>query len=229
MTLKPLEGVRACVFDAYGTLFDLASAARGCAGALGDRAAPLTALWREKQLQYTWLRAAQGRHANFLQVTSEALDFALETLGIDNPDLRERLLQLYMTLDAFPEAPTALRRLKSAGLRLAILSNGTPAMLGAAVAGAQLGGMFDAVLSVEEVGVYKPLPKVYQLALDRLGLPASAIAFQSSNAWDAHAASAFGMRVVWCNRTGQRPERLPGAPDREVKSLSELPALVGAA
>lgn len=229
MTLKPLEGVRACVFDAYGTLFDLASAARGCAGALGDRAAPLTALWREKQLQYTWLRAAQGRHANFLQVTSEALDFALETLGIDNPDLRERLLQLYMTLDAFPEAPTALRRLKSAGLRLAILSNGTPAMLGAAVAGAQLSGMFDAVLSVEEVGVYKPHPKVYQLALDQLGLPASAIAFQSSNAWDAHAASAFGMRVVWCNRTGQRPERLPGAPDREVKSLSELPALVGAA
>jgi 2-haloacid dehalogenase len=229
MTLKPLEGVRACVFDAYGTLFDPASATRGCADALGDRAAPMTGLWREKQLQYTWLLAAQGRHADFLEVTGWALDFALETLGIGNADLRERLLQLYMTLDVFPEAPTALRRLKAAGLRLAILSNGTPAMLAAAVAGARLGGLFDAVLSVEEVGVYKPHPDVYQLAVDRLGLPASAIAFQSSNAWDAHAASAFGMQVVWCNRTGQRRERLPGAPDREVKSLSELPALVGAA
>lgn len=229
MTLKPLAGVRACVFDAYGTLFDLASAARSCADVLGDRAAPLTALWREKQLQYTWLLAAQGRHADFSQVTSDSLDFALETMGIDNPGLRERLLKLYLTLDVFPEVPQVLRRLKAAGLRLAILSNGTPAMLHAAVAGARLDGLFDAVLSVEEVGVYKPHPKVYQLAVDRLGLPASAIAFQSSNAWDAHAASAFGMQVVWCNRYGQRRERLPGAPDREVRSLSELPALVGAA
>src|ERR1700689_5533658 len=107
MTLRPLEGVKACVFDAYGTLFDLASAARGCADALGDRAAPLTALRREKQLQYTWLRAAQGRPAAFLQVTGGHIDFALETLGIDNACLRERLLQLYMTLEAFPEAPAA--------------------------------------------------------------------------------------------------------------------------
>ncbi len=227
MTLKPLEGVRACVFDAYGTLFDLASAARGCADVLGDQAAPLTALWREKQLQYTWLLAAQRRHADFGHVTSGALDFALETLRIDSPGLRERLLKLYLTLDVFPDAPEVLRRLKAAGLRLAILSNGTPAMLRAAVAGAKLNGLFDAVLSVEEVGVYKPHPKVYRLAVDRLGLPASAIAFQSSNAWDAYAASAFGMLVVWCNRYGQRRERLPGAPDREVKSLSDLPALVG--
>ena len=102
-------------------------------------------------------------------------------------------------------------------------------MLDAAIAGAGIGGLFDAVLSVEEAGVYKPHPKVYQLALDRLDLPASAIAFQSSNAWDAHAASAFGMQVVWCNRSGQRRERLPGAPDREITSLSDLPALVGAA
>jgi 2-haloacid dehalogenase len=148
-------------------------------------------------------------------------------LGVDSPGLRERLLKLYLTLDVFPEAPEVLRRLKAAGVRLAILSNGTPPMLHAAIAGAKLDGLFDAVLSVEEVGVYKPHPKVYQLAVDRLGLPASAIAFQSSNAWDAYAASAFGLRVVWCNRYGQRRERLPGAPDREVKSLSELPALVG--
>jgi 2-haloacid dehalogenase len=227
-SLEPLVGVKACVFDAYGTLFNLTSAVRGCRDVLGEQAAPLAALWRDKQLQYTWLRAVQDRHADFHEVTAGALDFALETLGIDRPGLRERLMKLYLTLDAFPEVPDMLRRLKNAGLRLAILSNGTPAMLDAAVAGAGLGGLFDAVLSVEEAGVYKPHPKVYQLALDRLDLPASAIAFQSSNAWDAHAASAFGMKVVWCNRSGQRRERLPGAPDREIASLSDLPAPVGA-
>jgi 2-haloacid dehalogenase len=228
MRLKPLASVKACVFDAYGTLFDLTTASRGCTDVLGDQAAPLAALWRDKQLQYTWLRAAQNRHADFHEVTGGALDFALETLGIDSPGLRERLMTLYLTPNVFPEVPDVLRRLKDAGLRLAILSNGTPAMLAAAVAGARLGGLFDAVLSVEQAGAYKPHPSVYQLALDRLDLPASAISFQSSNAWDAHAASAFGMQVVWCNRWGQRRERLPGAPDREITSLSDLPALVGA-
>ena len=114
-------------------------------------------------------------------------------------------------------------------MRTAILSNGSPAMLDAAVKAAKLEKLLDAVLSVEEVGIYKPHPKVYQLAVDRLGIPASVISFQSSNAWDAYAASAFGMQVVWCNRYGQRRERLPGSPDREIKSLAELPALVGAA
>jgi len=121
-----------------------------------------------------------------------------------------------------------LGKLKAAGLRLAILSNGTPGMLAAAVDGAGLAGLFDAVLSVEEVGVYKPHPSVYQLVVGRLGLPAAAISFQSSNAWDAYAASAFGMRTVWCNRYQQRRERLPGAPDREIRTLAELPALLGA-
>ena len=137
-------------------------------------------------------------------------------------------MELYLTLDAFPEVEDVLRKLKAAGLRTAILSNGSPKMLDAAVKAARLDTLLDAVLSVEEVGVYKPHPKVYQLAVDRVGVPASAIAFQSSNAWDAYAASAFGMKVVWCNRYGQRRERLPGSPDREIKSLAELPALVGA-
>jgi 2-haloacid dehalogenase len=225
---KPLPGIKACVFDAYGTLFDFASAARGCRDVLGDDIDRLSALWRDKQLQYTWLRAAQGLHADFWQVTGDALDFALATLGLDRPELRERLMALYLTLDPFPEVPEVLHTLKTAGLTVAILSNGSPRMLDAAVKAAKLEALIDAVLSVEEVGVYKPHPKVYQLAVDRLGLPASAIAFQSSNAWDAHAASAFGMRVVWCNRYGQRRERLPGSPDREVRSLAELPALVGA-
>jgi 2-haloacid dehalogenase len=136
-------------------------------------------------------------------------------------------MSLYLELDVFPEVPRVLEELKGAAVRTAILSNGTPAMLQAAVNGAKLGALLDAIISVEDVGVYKPHPKVYQLAVDRLAVPASAIAFQSSNAWDAHAASAFGMRVVWCNRYGQRRERLPGAPDREITSLAELPLLLG--
>ena len=229
MNHAPLTGVHACVFDAYGTLFDFASAAKRCRDELGEDGERLTALWRDKQLQYSWLRAGQNRHADFWQVTADALDFALESLAINRPGLRERLMQLYLELDCFPEVPDVLARLKNRGLRTAILSNGSPTMLEAAVKAAKLDALLDAVLSVEEVGIYKPHPKVYQLAVDRLGLPAAAIAFQSSNAWDAYAASAFGMRVVWCNRYGQRPERLPGAPDRMVRSLSELPALVGAA
>jgi len=225
---SPLTGIRACVFDAYGTLFDFAAAARGCRDALGDRIDALTSLWRDKQLQYTWLRAVQDRHVDFWQVTGDALDFALETLSIEKPGLRERLMRLYLTLDTFPEVPEVLARLKKSGLKTAVLSNGSPTMLDAVVKGAKLSELLDAVLSVEEVGVYKPHPKVYRLAVERLGVPSSSIAFLSSNAWDAYAASAFGMRVVWCNRYGQRAERLPGAPDREVRSLAELPALIGA-
>jgi len=227
MGLGPLTGIKACVFDAYGTLFDFASAARGCRDIVGDQTDRLTALWRDKQLQYTWLRAIQGRHADFWQVTGDALDYSLETLALDNPALRERLMLLYLTLETFPEVPAVLKQLKDAGMRTAILSNGSPEMLAPLVTAAKLNSLLDAVLSVEEAGVYKPHAKVYQLAVDRLGVPASAIAFQSSNAWDAYAAKAFGMQVVWCNRYGQRPERLPGTPDREIKTLSELPALVG--
>lgn len=228
MAAKSPNEVKACVFDAYGTLFDFASAARQCQDAIGDRFQELTALWREKQLQYTWLRAAQGRHADFWEVTGGALDFSLETLGLDQRGLRDRLMELYLTLDAFPEVPEVLRELKAAGLKTAILSNGSPEMLASAVANARIDGWLDTVLSVEEVGVYKPDPRVYQLAVEKLGIPASQISFQSSNAWDAYAAASFGMKVVWCNRYGQRRERLPGKPDYEIKTLSELPRIIAA-
>lgn len=222
------QSIRSCVFDAYGTLFDVASAAAACADRLGAQADRLSALWRDKQLQYAWLRAVQGRHADFWQVTGDALDFALETLGLDEPDLRERLMGHYLTLGAFPEVPEVLRRLKAAGLATAILSNGTPAMLAAAIRNAGIGDLLDQVLSVEEVGVYKPHASVYQLAADRLRAAPHDILFLSSNGWDAHAAAAFGMHVVWCNRYGQHRERLPGAPDREIRTLAELPPLLGA-
>jgi 2-haloacid dehalogenase len=223
-----LAGIKACVFDAYGTLFDFASAARACPDVPPEAAERLSALWRDKQLQYTWLLAAQGRHADFLQVTADALDFTLETLALTRSALRERLLDLYLRLVPFPEVPETLAQVRAAGLATAILSNGTPAMLAAAVGAAGLNDLFDAVLSVEEVGAFKPDPRVYQLAVDRLGTPAASIAFVSSNGWDAQAASAFGIQVVWCNRYGQRRERLPGAPDREITTLADLPALVGA-
>jgi 2-haloacid dehalogenase len=226
MNGTPLPRIRACVFDAYGTIFDFASAAARCSDVLGETTRRLTALWRDKQLQYTWLRAAQSRHADFWQVTGDALDFTLETLGLADPGLRDRLMQLYLRLDPFLEVPAVLRDLRSARFATAILSNGTPSMLTAAIDHAGLGGLFDEVLSVEMVGIYKPHPKVYRLACDRLGLAANAIVFLSSNAWDAHAAAAFGMRVVWCNRYGQKRERLPGSPDREIRSLAELPALL---
>lgn len=228
MSDATLTGVRACVFDAYGTLFDFASAAAGCRDMLGDKAERLTALWRDKQLQYTWLRALQDRHVDFWQVTSEALDFALETLDLKQVGLRERLMNLYLTLAAFPEVPEVLHRLRAAGLTTAILSNGSPSMLQAAVANAGISDLLDLVLSVEEVGVYKPHPRVYQLAVDRLSTVPDCILFLSSNAWDAYAASAFGLRVIWCNRYGQRSEHLPGRPDREVRTLAEVPALVRA-
>jgi 2-haloacid dehalogenase len=220
-----LQGVRACVFDAYGTLFDFASAAERAADVPEDQRAALTTLWRDKQLQYAWLRSLQNRYIDFWQVTGDALEFAIETLGL-SAALREPLMELYLGLEPFPEVPEVLRALRAGGFRTAILSNGSPAMLDALVSRAGLAGALDAVLSVDAVGVFKTHPKAYQYALDSLGLPANAIAFQSSNAWDAFAASDFGMRVVWCNRYDQRRERLPGKPDFEIRTLAELPGLL---
>jgi 2-haloacid dehalogenase len=227
--LRSLEGVRACVFDAYGTLFDFASAAARCPDVPEDRRAALTTLWRDKQIQYAWLRTLENRYADFWQITGEALDFALESLDLKTPSVHERLMELYLSLEPFAEVPAVLAALREAGFKTAILSNGSPAMLEPLVRRSRLEAMFDAVLSADAVGVFKTHPKVYQYALDSLGLPASAIAFQSSNAWDAHGASDFGMRVVWCNRYGQRRERLPGSPDFEITTLAELPALLNRA
>jgi 2-haloacid dehalogenase len=226
-TVEPLQGVSACVFDAYGTLFDFASAAARCEDIPPERRAALTSLWRDKQLQYTWLRTLENRYADFWQVTADALDFTLESLELASPPLRARLMELYLGLEPFPEVAAVLGALRAAGFKIAILSNGTPAMLEALVSRSGLKTFFDAVLSADAVRTFKTHPKVYQYALDTLGLPARAISFQSSNAWDAHGASDFGMRVVWCNRYGQRRERLPGKPDFEIRTLAELPALLG--
>jgi 2-haloacid dehalogenase len=220
--------IKACVFDAYGTLFDVHSAVARHAAAIGPAAAELSRNWRLKQLEYSWIRSLMGHHADFWAVTGAALDAVMSAAGIADPGLREQLMQAYLALDAYPEVPDMLRRLKAAGMRTAILSNGSPAMLEGAVRSARLDGLLDASLSVEEVGIYKPDRRVYQLAVDRLGVAAGAISFQSSNAWDAAGAAQFGFEVVWVNRTGQPAEYGWVPRRREIATLAALPALVGA-
>ena len=219
-------GDRACVFDAYGTLFDVNAAAAREREALGERWQPLAELWRAKQLQYSWLRALMGRHADFWRVTDDALDYALASLGLNDAALRGRLLDLYFALQAYPEVKEVLTRLKALGLKLAILSNGEPKMLAAAAANSGITDLLDAILSVEEVQVFKPHPSVYRLPEQRFGLKPAQMCFVSSNAWDAHAAKAFGYRVVWCNRFAQAPERIPETPDGQITTLSALPDVV---
>ena len=219
--------ISVCVFDAYGTLFDYNTAAGRHSAVLGEKAAPLADLWRLKQLQYTWLRSLMGRYTGFWQVTGEALDFAMGELGIEDEALRANLMEAYLTLDAYAEVQETLARLRAHGLRTAILSNGESSMLDAAVEAAGIADSLDAVLSVEEVGIYKPHPSVYQLVVDGLGVEAANVSFQSSNAWDANGAAAFVFRVAWCNRFGQGQERVPEAPDAEIATLAELPALLG--
>ena len=218
--------ISVCVFDAYGTLFDYNTAAGRHSAVLGEKAAPLADLWRLKQLQYTWLRSLMGRYTGFWQVTGEALDFAMGELGIEDEALRANLMEAYLTLDTYPEVQETLATLRAHGLRTAILSNGESSMLDAAVEAAGIADSLDAVLSVEEVGIYKPHPSVYQLVVDGLGVEAANVSFQSSNAWDANGAAAFGFRVAWCNRFGQGQERVPEAPDAEIATLAELPALL---
>jgi 2-haloacid dehalogenase len=223
-----MQDIDACVFDAYGTLFDVAAAAAHCNDDLGDKAATLSALWRTKQLEYTWLRSLMDEYVEFWQITSDGLDYALETLGLDgDAALREKLLNLYMELDCYPEIPDVLKTLNAGGLKCAILSNGSPKMLNSAIENAGISEHLFNSYSVDQLGIYKPTPKVYQMAVDDLGVSAERICFMSSNAWDASAAANFGFRVVWVNRFGQKKERLPGLPEHEIKTLSDLPDLLG--
>ncbi|MCG6871011.1 MAG: haloacid dehalogenase type II [Gammaproteobacteria bacterium] len=220
------DNIKACVFDAYGTLFDVHSAVGRYRERVGDDAERLSNIWRDKQLSYTWLRSLMGRHADFWEVTGEALDYAMSSCRIDDPALRDDLLNAYLSLDAYPEVPAVLAALRNAGQRLAILSNGSPAMLEAAVQSSGIGDLLEEVLSVESVGIYKPDPRVYALASERLGVTAGEIAFQSSNAWDVAGASSAGLKVAWINRFGQVPETLPFRPHAELRDLGGLPALL---
>jgi 2-haloacid dehalogenase len=215
---QTISGIKACVFDAYGTLFDVHSAVGKYRKRLGDISDQVSSLWRTKQLEYTWLRSLMGHHADFWQVTQDALDFAFDMHHLKNPDLRKDLIEAYLHLDCYSEVPEALSKLKARGFEIAILSNGTPAMLEAAVNNSGLKALIAEIFSVEEVGVFKPDPRVYQIAVNRLNLKPEEIVFQSSNAWDASGASAYGFKVAWINRFGQSEERLPGRPNVEIKT-----------
>jgi 2-haloacid dehalogenase len=197
-----------------------------CAAGLGTRAEALAHRWRDKQLQYTWLRSLQARYVDFEQVTADALDYALDSLAIANPDLRDELLELYSSLPPFADARPTLEELHTMGVRSMILSNGTAAMLDRTVRAAKLEHLVSGVLSVDRIGIYKPDSRVYQMAVDALGVSPDRIVFVSANGWDAYAGAAFGFRGVWCNRAGAPIERLPGVPDRQILSLHELAPLL---
>lgn len=224
--------ITTCVFDAYGTLFDVSAAARMAAEepgreALAENWQALAAHWRAKQLQYTWLRAVTDDHTDFWAVTKDGLDWAMEAVGLDDADLRARLLALYWELAAYAEVPAMLGALKSAGRQTAILSNGSPEMLDGAVSSAGIGDVLDAVLSVESVGVFKPDARVYDLVGSTFGCDRAEVLFVSSNGWDAACAAAYGFQTVWVNRAGEPVDRLPGRPHHVLNDLTPIPELAG--
>ncbi len=227
--LAILDGVEACVFDAYGTLFNVHAAAARLKDEIGPDADRMSQVWRTKQLEYTWLRSLMHAYKPFWEVTQDGLDYAMETVGLaGNTTLRQKLLDIYFQLDAYPEVPEMLSALKAGGFKTAILSNGSKDMLDGAVTSAGLNSLLDGVHSVEDIGIFKPDPRIYQMSVDYLDLSGpDKVCFMSSNAWDAAAAAHFGFRVVWVNRFNQPQERLPGDPMATIQSLEPLPALLG--
>lgn len=225
--------VTTCVFDAYGTLFDVAAAARQAASepafaAIREDWPVLAEHWRNKQLQYSWLRAVTGAHDDFWVVTQNGLDWALEKTGHGgDAALRDRLLALYWELQAYPEVPTMLATLKQAGLNTAILSNGSPAMLQGAVDSAGIGNVLDVSLSVESVGIFKPDASVYDLVGGHFGCAKDEVLFVSSNGWDAAAATGYGFATAWVNRAGDPLDRLPWTPAHQLRDLTGIPELAG--
>ena len=222
-----LQGTEICVFDAYGTLYDSNSAVARHRDAIGPKADALSEMWRTKQVQYTWLRNSMSTYSPFWQVTGEALDHCLAACGITDKAVREKLMNAYLALDCFPEVPAMLERLKKAGKRLAILSNGNPGMLDPMVKASGLAGYFEAVISVDDAKIFKVDPKTYELVKKRTGVTSDKVCFLSSNCWDAHGAAQFGFNVLWVNRGGLPEDNLPGKIVAQIKDLSLLPAHLG--
>ena len=225
--MSKFPGVRAIVFDAYGTLFDVHSPLRKLAPEVGEKAEEISRLWRQKQLEYTWLRSLMGVHADFWHVTGDALDYALEFHGVDEPGLKDQLMALYLKLEPYPEVAAALQAVRARGRQTVILSNGSPSMLESAVRHSGLDKLFNLVLSVEDVGIYKPSRRVYRHAMQKLAIhDAPSICFISANTWDAQAAAAFGFQVARVDRFGLKDDRIPGKPDALIKDLRELEGLL---
>jgi 2-haloacid dehalogenase len=224
--------ITTCIFDAYGTLFDVAAAARQAASEpqfskIKGTWPQLAEHWRLKQLQYTWLRAITQAHTDFWEVTQDGLDWALEKCGVDgDAELRERLLALYWELQAYPEVPEMLQTLKAAGLNTAILSNGSPDMLDGAVQSAGIETLLDDNLSVQSVGIFKPDSRVYDLVGQRFGCAKDEVLFVSSNGWDAAGATGYGFTTAWVNRSGEPMDRMPWKPKHVLRDLTDIPKIV---
>ncbi len=221
-----MNKIKACVFDAYGTLFDVNAACRELSKEVGDNWEKLASLWRLRQVEYTWLRNSMDEYIDFWQITSDALDYAMETLGIENNELREELLNLYLKLEAYPEVNDLLKKLKQRGLKTGILSNGSMKMLNSAVDNANIREYLDEILSVEDCKIYKPSSKVYDLVKIKMQISKENVLFFSSNAWDMHAASNYGFKTIWVNRFNAKLERLPGKPIDIVNSLDKIDEII---
>ena len=220
-----MKNVKAIIFDAYGTLFDVNSAAKKCKDKIGDKWEGFANHWRTTQLEYTWLRSLMNRHKDFWQVTEDSLDKSMKTFNID-PSMRNELLDLYKVLSPFKEVPEVLKSLKEKKFKLAILSNGTPALLNELIKNNNLDNIFDDLFSIEQVGIYKPVSKVYDMPIRKYNIEKNEIAFLSANTWDVSGGGNYGYQSIWVNRNKNIFDNLDYKPKNEIKDLSELIKLV---
>ena len=220
-----MKNIKAIIFDAYGTLFDVNSAAEKCKNKIGDKWEGFANHWRTTQLEYTWLRSLMGRHKDFWQITEDSLDKSMKTFNI-NASMKNELLNLYKTLSPFKEVPETLKKLKEKNFKLAILSNGTPSLLKELVISNNLDNLFDDLFSIEEVGVYKPDSKVYDLPIKKYKIKSNEVTFLSANTWDVSGGGNYGYRSIWVNRNNNIFDNLDYKPINQIKDLSELISLI---
>ena len=216
-----MKNIKAIIFDAYGTLFDVNSAAEKCKDKIGDKWEAFANFWRTTQLEYTWLRSLMGKHKDFWQVTEDSLDKSMKTFAINN-SMKNELLDLYKILSTFDEVPVVLRNLKEKKYKLAILSNGTPTLLSEMVRSNKLDNIFDDLFSIEQVGIYKPNYKVYDMPVKKYNIKKNEVAFLSSNTWDVSGGGNYGYKAIWVNRNKNVFDYLDYKPEYEIKDLSEL-------
>ena len=220
-----MKNIKAIIFDAYGTLFDVNSAAEKCKDKIGDKWESFANFWRTTQLEYTWLRSLMERHKDFWQVTEDSLDKSMKAFDID-PSMRNELLNLYKVLSPFEEVPETLKTLKEKKFKLAILSNGTPSLLDELVKSNNLDNLFDDIFSIEQVGVYKPSSRVYDMPIRKYNINKSEIAFLSANTWDVSGAGNYGYQSIWVNRNNNIFDNLDFKPKYQITDLSKLTQLV---
>ena len=220
-----MKNVKAIIFDAYGTLFDVNSAAEKCKDKIGDKWEPFANFWRTTQLEYTWLRSLMRRHKDFWQVTEDSLDKSMKAFNIDS-SMKNELLNLYKILSPYKEVSETLKALKEKKFKLAILSNGTPSLLNELVKSNNLNNLFDDIFSIEEVGVYKPDSKVYDIPVKKYKIKKDEIAFLSANTWDVSGGGNYGYQAIWVNRNNNIFDNLDYKPTNEIKSLKELTNLI---